>query len=134
MTDTQIFFSVKMWIFPDPSVLTYVLGAQKNHLIEMVLLSTHNICFCWERRKLIFDCAFYLRAFVRMINCYGSFTWVTNVCVISYHFSMIKNMLWTFIRIVYLIVDPNYNVFYGSFINLPIFVSKILFSVIPLHQ
>ena len=22
-----------------------VLGAQKNHLIEMVLLSTHNICF-----------------------------------------------------------------------------------------
>ena len=24
---------------------TYVLGAQKNHLIEMVLLSTHNICF-----------------------------------------------------------------------------------------
>ena len=23
----------------------YVLGAQKNHLIEMVLLSTHNICF-----------------------------------------------------------------------------------------
>ena len=29
-----------------PSVLTYVLGAQKNRLIEMVvLLSTHNICF-----------------------------------------------------------------------------------------
>ena len=25
------------------SVLTYVLGAQKNHLIETVLLSTHNI-------------------------------------------------------------------------------------------
>ena len=29
----------------DPSVLTYVLGAQKNRLIETVLLSTHNICF-----------------------------------------------------------------------------------------
>ena len=28
-----------------PISLTYVLGAQKNHLIEMVLLSTHNICF-----------------------------------------------------------------------------------------
>ena len=24
---------------------TYVLGAQKNRLIETVLLSTHNICF-----------------------------------------------------------------------------------------
>ena len=27
------------------------LGAQKNHLIERVLLSTHNICFCLEIRK-----------------------------------------------------------------------------------
>ena len=26
-------------------ILTYVLGAQKNRLIETVLLSTHNICF-----------------------------------------------------------------------------------------
>ena len=26
-------------------ILTIVLGAQKNHLIETVLLSTHNICF-----------------------------------------------------------------------------------------
>ena len=24
---------------------TYIVGTQKNHLIEMVLLSTHNICF-----------------------------------------------------------------------------------------
>ena len=37
------FLSVKL--FSNPSVLTYVLGAQKNHLIEIVLLSTHNICF-----------------------------------------------------------------------------------------
>ena len=29
--------------FSYPSVLTYVLGAQKNRLIETVLLSTHNI-------------------------------------------------------------------------------------------
>ena len=26
-------------------VLTFVVGAQKNRLIEKVLLSTHNICF-----------------------------------------------------------------------------------------
>ena len=38
-------FSVKMLVFSYPSVLTYVLGAQKNRLIETVLLSTHNICF-----------------------------------------------------------------------------------------
>ena len=29
------------------------LGAQKNRLIETVLLSTHNICFDWEIRKII---------------------------------------------------------------------------------
>ena len=43
-----------MQIFSYPSVLTYVLGAQKNHIIETVLLSTHNICFGWEIRKLFF--------------------------------------------------------------------------------
>ena len=34
--------------------LSYVLGAQKNRLIESVLLSTHNICFGLEIRKLVF--------------------------------------------------------------------------------
>ena len=43
-----------MLIFSYPSVLTYVLGAQKNRLIETVLLSTYNICFGGEIRKLIF--------------------------------------------------------------------------------
>ena len=43
-----------MWIFSYPSVLTYVLGAQKNRLIETLLLGTHNICFGWEIRKLNF--------------------------------------------------------------------------------
>ena len=38
-------------MFSYPSGLTYVLGAQKNRLIERVLLSTHNICFGWEIRK-----------------------------------------------------------------------------------
>ena len=37
--------SLKMLIFSYPSVLTYVLGAQKNRLNETVLLSTYNICF-----------------------------------------------------------------------------------------
>ena len=39
------FLSAKFLIFSYPSVLTYVWGAQKNCLIETVLLSTHNICF-----------------------------------------------------------------------------------------
>ena len=34
-----------MIIFFYPSVLIFVLGAQKNCLIEMVLLSTHNKSF-----------------------------------------------------------------------------------------
>ena len=39
------FFCIKFSIFSYPSIFTYVLGAQKNHLFEMVLLSTHKICF-----------------------------------------------------------------------------------------
>ena len=34
-----------------PISLKYVLGAQKNHLIEAALLSTHNIRFGYEIRK-----------------------------------------------------------------------------------
>ena len=37
--------SVKLLIFSYLSNLTFVLGAQKNRLIETVLLSIHNICF-----------------------------------------------------------------------------------------
>ena len=40
--------------FSNASILTCVLDAQKNHLIEMVLLSTNNISFGWEMRKLNF--------------------------------------------------------------------------------
>ena len=43
--DKHNFFSVQLLIFSYPSILSYVLGAQKNCLIETVLLSTHNICF-----------------------------------------------------------------------------------------
>ena len=38
-------FSVKLLIFSYPLVLAYVLGAQKNRLIETVPLSTQNVCF-----------------------------------------------------------------------------------------
>ena len=40
-----------MRIFSYPSVLTFVLGAQMNSLIEACLLSTHNICFGCEIEK-----------------------------------------------------------------------------------
>ena len=43
--DKQNCLNVKLKIFSYPFILTYVLGAQKNRLIETVLLSTHNICF-----------------------------------------------------------------------------------------
>ena len=33
------------------------MGAEKNRLIETVLLSTHNICFGWELKKIIFQYA-----------------------------------------------------------------------------
>ena len=35
-------------------ILAFVVGAQKNRLIETVLLSTHNICFGWKIKKNIF--------------------------------------------------------------------------------
>ena len=38
-------FSIKLKLFSYQLILTYVLGAQKDRLIETVLLSTHNICF-----------------------------------------------------------------------------------------
>ena len=39
--DEQTFY-----IFLNPSVKTCVLCVQNNHLIETVILSTQNICFC----------------------------------------------------------------------------------------
>ena len=40
----QQFFSIKLRIYSYPSILTCVLGALKNRLIKMVLVSSHNIC------------------------------------------------------------------------------------------
>ena len=67
--DKQIFlFRGKLWLFSYPSVPTFVLGAQKNHLIEMVLLSTHNICFGWEIRKLVFNEAWNMQIIIYRIG------------------------------------------------------------------
>ena len=44
------------------------MGAQKNRLIETVLLSTHNICFSREIRKLIFVTLSYLKELGRKSN------------------------------------------------------------------
>ena len=46
-----------MQLFSYPAIEKYVLGAQKNRLIETVLLSTHNMCFCREIRIIIFSYA-----------------------------------------------------------------------------
>ena len=60
-------------MFSYPSVLTFVLGAQKNRLIETVLLSTHNICYSCEIRKLFFITHFYLDAWcVLTVNALAS--------------------------------------------------------------
>ena len=47
-----------------PIILSYDFGAQKNHLIETVLVSTHNICVGWEIRELFFLSAFFTKGFV----------------------------------------------------------------------
>ena len=39
-----------------PTLQTFVLCAQKNHLNETASLSTHNICFSCEKRNLNFNC------------------------------------------------------------------------------
>ena len=44
-----------------PSVPTDVLGAHKNCLIEMIILSTHNNMFFWEIRKLFVKYTFLSR-------------------------------------------------------------------------
>ena len=67
--------SVKLCIFSYPSILTCVLGAQKNCLSEMVLLSTHNKCFGWEIRKLFFEYALLSRGLPLYSNGYSDLVW-----------------------------------------------------------
>ena len=49
------FYERKIVIIPYQSIETCVLGAQKNRLIETVLLSIHNICFGPEQKKIVFQ-------------------------------------------------------------------------------
>ena len=60
-------------------VLTYIcFGAQKNRLIETILLSTHNIIgFGWEKRKTFSVMHSYLGAW-SMIREYPNHTLQTN--------------------------------------------------------
>ena len=53
---------LQLRFFPYLSILTCVLGAQKNRLIESVLSSTHNICFGLEVRKYFSNMRSYLEA------------------------------------------------------------------------
>ena len=46
--DMETFFNLNLWLFSYPSFEICVVAAQKNRLIEMVLLSTNNIYFGWE--------------------------------------------------------------------------------------
>ena len=56
--------SMKLLLFPYQSIESCVLGAQKNRLIETVLLSTHNICFGREIKKTFFNTHSYLEAYI----------------------------------------------------------------------
>ena len=56
LRNKEINFQFLVIIGPySPKVLTCVLGAQSNHLMETVLLSAQNICFGREIRKLVFN-------------------------------------------------------------------------------
>ena len=55
-------FILEFIIDPDerksyPSMYACILGAQKNRLIETVLLSIHNVCFRWEIEEICFQYA-----------------------------------------------------------------------------
>ena len=43
--DKENFMSVQLQFISYRSILTFVMGAQTNRLIDTVRLSTHNICF-----------------------------------------------------------------------------------------
>ena len=57
------------------------MGAQKNRLIEMVLLSTHNICFGLEIRKLLFGYALLTKG-LRKINFFQK-NYFRNTIIVS---------------------------------------------------
>ena len=49
----KVLFSIQKYsYFSYFSTKTYVVGTHQKHLAEALLLSTHNICFCGEIRKI----------------------------------------------------------------------------------
>ena len=46
------------------------MGTKKNHLLEMVLWSTHNICFGYEIKKKLLSTHSYLNMFAVLRNKY----------------------------------------------------------------
>ena len=57
---------------PNVSFQTCVLGAQKCCLYDMVLLSTHNICFGWEISIFKFRTLFYIFRIMENTGIQGS--------------------------------------------------------------
>ena len=66
MTKIKKIWSGKLKIFSYPSVLTFVVGAQKNCLHETVLLSTHNM-FWLRDKKIIIEYALLYRGLIIVI-------------------------------------------------------------------
>ena len=52
-TDKALFSSEKCWYLSYFSTKTYVVGTHQKGLGEVLLMSTHNICFRWEIRKIL---------------------------------------------------------------------------------
>ena len=69
MVNIENFICVKFSLFSYPLILTYGFGAQKNRLIETVLLSTYNICFGLEIKKIIFQYALLSGGLVNQYLC-----------------------------------------------------------------
>ena len=77
-------------LFPYCDIKMYIVSAQKNRLNETVLLSTHNIYFAWEIRKL-------LRKYYLLSGALHSYTWITtdkaclNADYFNYFYSLLLN-------------------------------------------
>ena len=52
-TEKALFSSEKCWYLSYFSMKTYVVGTHYKHLAEALLMSTHNVCFCGEIRKIL---------------------------------------------------------------------------------
>ena len=58
--DKMLFSNQKYWFFSFLSTKTYVVGTHLKSLCKVLLMSTHNICFCGEIWKYLPDTHSYL--------------------------------------------------------------------------